>query len=51
MSGSKFVYVTYIRTTPEKLWHALTKAAVRQFHARARGQLESEGPIDTALTV
>src|SRR5918998_527237 len=24
MSGSKFVYVTYIRTTPEKLWHALT---------------------------
>src|SRR5438034_11481387 len=24
MSGSQFVYVTYIRTTPEKLWHALT---------------------------
>ena len=24
MSVSKFVYVTYIRTTPEKLWHALT---------------------------
>ena len=24
MSGSKFVYVTYIRSTPEKLWHALT---------------------------
>ncbi|HEX3665542.1 MAG TPA: SRPBCC family protein [Rhizomicrobium sp.] len=24
MSESKFVYVTYIRTTPEKLWHALT---------------------------
>ena len=24
MSGSKFVYVTYIRTTPEKLWQALT---------------------------
>ena len=22
--GSTFVYVTYIRTTPEKLWHALT---------------------------
>ncbi|HEY1288735.1 MAG TPA: SRPBCC family protein [Burkholderiales bacterium] len=22
--GSKFVYVTYIRVTPEKLWHALT---------------------------
>lgn len=23
MSGSRFVYVTYIRTTPEKLWRAL----------------------------
>jgi uncharacterized protein YndB with AHSA1/START domain len=24
MPGSRFVYVTYIRTTPGKLWHALT---------------------------
>jgi uncharacterized protein YndB with AHSA1/START domain len=24
MDKPKFVYVTYIRTTPEKLWHALT---------------------------
>ena len=24
MSGSEFVYVSYIRTTPEKLWQALT---------------------------
>jgi len=24
-SGSRFVYVTFIRTTPEKLWDALTK--------------------------
>lgn len=24
-AASKFVYVTYIRTTPEKLWDALTK--------------------------
>jgi uncharacterized protein YndB with AHSA1/START domain len=23
MADSRFVYVTYIRTTPEKLWHAL----------------------------
>jgi uncharacterized protein YndB with AHSA1/START domain len=23
-TGSKFVYVTYIRTTPEKLWEAFT---------------------------
>lgn len=26
MSGTRFVYVTYIRTTPEKLWEALTGA-------------------------
>lgn len=25
MTGSTFVYVTYIRTTPEKLWAALTQ--------------------------
>ena len=25
MSESKFVYVTYIRATPEKIWEALTK--------------------------
>jgi uncharacterized protein YndB with AHSA1/START domain len=25
-SDSTFVYVTYIRTTPEKLWHALTNS-------------------------
>ena len=25
MSDAKFVYVTYIRTTPEKLWEALTQ--------------------------
>ena len=24
MAESRFVYVTYIRTTPEKLWQALT---------------------------
>jgi uncharacterized protein YndB with AHSA1/START domain len=24
MSGDRFVYVTYIRTTPDKLWEALT---------------------------
>lgn len=24
MPKSKFIYVTYIRTTPKKLWHALT---------------------------
>ena len=28
MAKSNFTYVTYIRTTPEKLWHALTTAGV-----------------------
>jgi uncharacterized protein YndB with AHSA1/START domain len=32
MSSSKFVYVTYIRTTPKKLWHALTTPEIiKQF--------------------
>ena len=32
MSEPKFVYVTYIATTPEKLWQALTDGAfTRQF--------------------
>jgi uncharacterized protein YndB with AHSA1/START domain len=32
MSDSRFVYVTYIRTTPEKLWQALTDPEfTRQF--------------------
>ena len=26
MSKPEFVYVTYIETTPEKLWEALTEA-------------------------
>jgi uncharacterized protein YndB with AHSA1/START domain len=28
MSGSKFVYVAYIRITPEKLWNALTTSEI-----------------------
>jgi uncharacterized protein YndB with AHSA1/START domain len=28
MSGSTFVYVTYIRATPEELWHALTTPSI-----------------------
>jgi uncharacterized protein YndB with AHSA1/START domain len=32
MADSRFVYVTYIRTTPEKLWQALTESDfTRQF--------------------
>jgi uncharacterized protein YndB with AHSA1/START domain len=34
MANSRFVYVTYIRTTPEKLWQALIKPEfTRQFWA------------------
>ena len=33
MSGnSKFVYVTYIRTTPEKLWEAFTKPELNRLY-------------------
>src|SRR5262245_10583724 len=30
MQKSRFVYVTYIRTTPEKLWRALTTPKFQQ---------------------
>lgn len=34
MTGSRFVYVTYIRTTPEKLWQALIEPEfTRQYWA------------------
>jgi uncharacterized protein YndB with AHSA1/START domain len=37
MSGSKFVYVTYIRTTPEKLWRALIEPEfTKQYWAGTR---------------
>jgi uncharacterized protein YndB with AHSA1/START domain len=28
LSGSRFVYVSYIRATPERLWHALTSPEI-----------------------
>ena len=34
MSKPKFVYVTYIRTTPEKLWSALTDPQTRSEEQR-----------------
>ena len=44
MSGSKFVYVSYIRTTPEKLWHALTTPEIiKQYRFGMR--VESEGKV------
>ena len=30
MSKPKFVYVTFIRTTPEQLWSALTESGIHQ---------------------
>lgn len=41
MARSTFVYVTYIRTTPEKLWSALTDAEfMRQYWFGMRGESE-----------
>jgi uncharacterized protein YndB with AHSA1/START domain len=44
MSGSKFVYVTYIRITPEKLWHALTTPKIIKQY-RFGMSLESEWKV------
>jgi uncharacterized protein YndB with AHSA1/START domain len=39
MARSTFVYVTYIRTTPEKLWSALTDAAfIKQYWFGCHGE-------------
>lgn len=39
MARSTFVYVTYIRTTPERLWSALTDAEfMRQYWFGMRGE-------------
>jgi uncharacterized protein YndB with AHSA1/START domain len=39
MADSRFVYVTYIRTTPEKLWQALTDPAfIRQYWCGIRAE-------------
>jgi uncharacterized protein YndB with AHSA1/START domain len=41
MSASKFVYVTYIRATPEKLWDALTKSEfTRQYWCNTTQECE-----------
>jgi uncharacterized protein YndB with AHSA1/START domain len=44
MSGSKFVYITYIRITPEKLWDALTTPEIIQQY-RFGMSLESEWKV------
>lgn len=41
MARSTFVYVTYIRTTPERLWAALTDPAfIEQYWFGVRGESE-----------
>ena len=41
MANSRFVYVTYIRTTPKKLWQALTDPAfTRQYWCETRQESE-----------
>ena len=44
MSGSRFIYVTYIRATPEKLWHALTTPEIIERY-RFGMRVESEWKI------
>ena len=47
MAQDRFVYVTYIRTTPEKLWSALTDTAfIKQywFGMRAESQFTTGSP-------
>jgi uncharacterized protein YndB with AHSA1/START domain len=47
MANSTFVYVSYIRTTPEKLWSALTDAQVMQqywFGVRCESQWTAGSP-------
>jgi uncharacterized protein YndB with AHSA1/START domain len=39
MARTEFIYVTYIRTTPEKLWEALTSS---EFTKQYWAQLESD---------
>jgi len=39
MNNSKFVYVSYIKSTPEKLWQALTSAqSIQQYWAGMRAE-------------
>ena len=49
MSKPKFVYVTYIRTTPEKLWNALTDPRViRQYWFGVHGRMGLEAGLVVA---
>lgn len=49
MSAPNFVYVTYIRTTPRKLWEALTRGEFmgKYWHARIRSTWKVGAPVQT----
>jgi uncharacterized protein YndB with AHSA1/START domain len=47
MSNSRFVYVTWIRTTPEKLWQALTDPAFTKRYWGA--ELKSDWQVGSPL--
>ena len=51
MSKPEFVYITYIETTPEKLWQALTSAEVQPeifFRQCGRGRTEGRWRLHRA---
>jgi uncharacterized protein YndB with AHSA1/START domain len=50
MSESRFVYVTYIRTTPEKLWQAITDPAFQRRYWLEAWQ-ESEWKVGAAWRI
>ena len=53
MSDTSFVYVTYIRTTPEKLWQGLTTREFLLAHLPAgveRGVRLDGGAVGLGLT-
>src|SRR5262245_36740486 len=49
MSAPRFVYVTYIRTTPRKLWNALTRGEFMggYWHARIESTWKVGAPVQT----
>ena len=50
MSKPNFVYVTYIMTTPEKLWQALTDGAFTQRYWFGR-RIESDWKVGARVTL
>ena len=48
MNNTEFTYATFIDTTPEKLWHAITD---RDFLQKYWGLLESDWQVGSGLTM